>query len=177
MYQPYPSGGQMPEQPQRPAAPPPVLMAVKLMYVGAVLSALTAIYTASTAGSLKSAILKAHPLYTAAQVHNDEKSIVISAIVVGGLLTTGMWIWMARMNGAGHKWARIVASVLFVINTVDLLLAAAEASSVTTVGANTGIQVALVALIWLAGLGAIVLLWRGESSRYMAAASAKDAAA
>jgi hypothetical protein len=177
MYQPYPSGGQMPEQPQRPAAPPPVLMAVKLMYAGAVLSALTAIYTAATAGSLKAAILKAHPLYTAAQVHNDEKSIVISAVVVGGLLTTGLWIWMARMNGAGHKWARIVASVLFVINTVDLLLTAAEASSATALGANAGVQVALVVLVWLAGLGAIVLLWRGESSQYLAAASAKDPAA
>ena len=176
MYQPYPSGGQMPEQPRRPAAPPPVLMAVKLMYAGAVLSALGAIYTAATAGGLKTAILKGHPLYTTAQVHKAETSIVISAIV-GGLLAVGLWIWMARMNGAGRKWARIVASVLFVINTVDLLLAAAEASSVTAVGANTGIQVALVLLIWLAGLGAIVLLWRGESSQYMAAASAKDAAA
>ena len=177
MYQPYPSGGQMPEQPQRPAAPPPVLMSVKLMYAGAVLSALTAIYTAATAGSLKSAILKAHPLYTAAQVHNDEKSIVISAVVVGGLLTTGLWIWMARMTGAGHKWARIVASVLFVINTIDLLITVAQASAITTVYANAGIQVALVVLVWLAGLGAIVLLWRRESSQYMAAASAKDAAA
>jgi hypothetical protein len=165
MYQPYPSGG-----------PPPVLMAVKLMYAGAVLSALTAIYTAATAGSLKSAILKAHPLYTTAQVHKAETSIVITAVVIGGLLTTGLWIWMARMNGAGHKWARIVASVLFVINTADLLLTAAEASSVTAVEANAGIQIALGVLIWLAGLGAIVLLWRGESSQYMTAASAKDPA-
>lgn len=177
MYQPYPSGSQMPEQPSRPVAPQPVLMAAKLMYVGAVLSALAAVYTAATAGSLKSAILKAHPLYTTAQVHTAERSNVISAIVVGGLLTTGLWIWMARMNGAGHKWARIVASALFFINTANLLLAAAEASSATTAAANTGIQVALVVLVWLAGLGAIVLLWRRESSQYMAAASAKDAAA
>src|ERR1035437_9318899 len=106
MYQPYPSGGQMPEQPQRPAAPPPVLMAVKLMYAGAVLSALAAIYTAVTAGGLKTAILKGHPLYTAAQVHKAETSIVISAIV-GGLLAVGLWIQMARVDGAGPKWAGV----------------------------------------------------------------------
>ena len=176
MYQPYPSGGQMPDQPQRPAAPPPVLMAVKLMYAGAVLSALTAIYTAATAGSLKAAILKAHPLYSAAQVHKAETSIVITAVVIGGLLTVGLWIWMARMTGAGHKWARIVASVLFVFNTADLLLAAAEASSAKAVEANACIQIALGVLVWLAGLGAIALLWRRESSQYMTAASAKDPA-
>jgi hypothetical protein len=176
MYQPYPSGGQMPEQPQRPAAPPPVLMAVKLMYAGAVLSALAAIYTAVTAGGLKTAILKGHPLYTTAQVHKAETSIVISAIV-GGLLAVGLWIWMARMTGTGHKWARIVASVLFGINTVDVLITISQASAITAVEANAGVSIALGVLVWLAGLGAIVLLWRGESSQYMAAASAKDAAA
>ena len=124
MYQPYPSGGQMPDQPQRPAAPPPVLMAVKLMYAGAVLSALGAIYTAATAGGLKTAILKGHPLYTTAQVHKAETSIVITAVE-----------------------------------------------------ANAGVSIALGVLVWIAGLGAIILLWRGESSQYMAAASAKDAAA
>jgi hypothetical protein len=31
-------------------------------------------------------------------------------------------------------------------------------------------------LVWLAGFCAIVLLWRGESSQYMTAASAKDPA-
>jgi hypothetical protein len=176
MYQSYPSGAQMPEQPPRPAAPPPVLMAVKLMYVGAVLSAVAAIFTAATAGGLRTAILKGHPLYTTAQVHKAETSIVISAIV-GGLLAVGLWIWMARMNGAGHKWARIVASALFAINTVDLLITISQASAITAVEANAGVSIAVGALVWLAGLGAIVLLWRGESSQYMAAASGKNAAA
>jgi hypothetical protein len=176
MYQPYPSGSQMPEQPRRPIAPQPVLMATKLMYAGAALSALEAIYTAATASGLKAAILKGHPLYTTAQVHKAETSIVISAIV-GGLLAVGLWIWMARMNGAGRKWARIVASVLFGINTVDLLITISQASAISAVEANAGVSITLGVLVWLAGLGAIVLLWRGESSQYMAAASAKDAAA
>ena len=109
-------------------------------------------------------------------MHKAETSIVISAIV-GGLLAVGLWIWMARMNGAGHKWARIVASALFAINTVDLLITISQASAITTVEANAGVSIAVNALVWLAGLGAIVLLWRGESSQYMTAASGKNAAA
>jgi len=169
MYQPHPSGGQMPDQ------PPPVLMAVKLMYTGAVLSGIAAIYTAATAGSLRAAILKSHPLYSAAQVHKAETSIVISAIV-GGLLAVGLWIWMARMTGAGRKWARIVASVLFGINTVDVLITISQASAITAVEANASVSIAIGVLVWLAGLGAIVLLWRRESSQYITAASAKDPA-
>lgn len=176
MYQPYPSGSQMPEQPSRPVAPQPVLMAAKLMYAGAALSAVAAIYTAVTAGGLKAAILKSHPLYSAAQVHKAETSIVISAII-GGLLAVGLWIWMARMTGAGHKWARIVASVLFGINTVDVLITISQASAITAVEANASVSIALGVLVWLAGLGAIILLWRGESSQYMAAASGRDPAA
>jgi hypothetical protein len=176
MYQPYPSGSQMPEQPPRPVAPQPVLMAVKLMYVGAALSAIAAIYTGVTASGLKTAILKSHPLYSAAQVHKAETSIVVSAII-GGLLAVGLWIWMARMNGAGRKWARIVASVLFGINTVDLLITISQASAITAVEANASVSIAVGVLVWLAGLGAIVLLWRRESSQYMTAVSGLKAAA
>ena len=48
MYQPYPSGSQLPGQPARPVAPPPVQMAVKLMYVGAGLSAIGLVWTLVT---------------------------------------------------------------------------------------------------------------------------------
>jgi hypothetical protein len=165
MYQPYPSGSQMPE-PQRAAPPPPVLMAVKLMYVGAGLSAIGIVLTLVTIGSLKAAILKKHPLYTTSQVHSFQTAAVAS-VVVGGLIAVGLWILMARANGAGKSWARIVASVLFGINTLDLLA--------TAVQAHAAASLAFGALVWLAGLGAVVLLWRGESSQYFAAASGQGA--
>jgi hypothetical protein len=174
MYQPYPSGSQMPGQPQRPVAPAPVLMAVKLMYVGAGLSALVIVYALVTIGSLKSAILKAHPLYTTSQLNTAQTSAVVVA-AVGGLITIGLWIWMARANGAGHKWARIVATVLFAINTLDLLITTVHSKAVTVVEAHAGIQLTFGAVIWLAGLGAFILLWRGESSQYIAAASGQPA--
>lgn len=164
MYQPYPSGSQMPEQ--RPVAPAPVLMAVKLMYVGAALQAIGLALTAATIGSFKSAVLKQHPLYTTSQLHTAERAALIAGIF-SGLVAIGLWIWMARANGAGKKWARIVASVLFGINTLDLLSSAVQV--------HTGVELAFGGLVWLAGLGAIILLWRGESSQYIAAVSAPPA--
>ncbi len=167
MYQPYPSGAQMPE-PQRPDPPPPLLMAVRLMYVGAGLSAIGIVLALVTIGSLKTAILKRHPLYTTSQVHSLQTATVVS-VVVGGLIAIGLWILMARANGAGKSWARIVASVLFGINTLDLLA--------TAIQAHAPASLAFGALVWLAGLGAVILLWRGESSQYFAAESAKGAPA
>lgn len=167
MYQPYPSGAQMPE-PQRPDPPPPLLMAVRLMYVGAGLSAIGIVLALVTIGSLKTAILKRHPLYTTSQVHNLQTAAV-GSVVVGGLIAIGLWILMARANGAGKSWARIVASVLFAINTLDLLASAVQV--------HAPASLAFAGLVWLAGLGATILLWRQESSQYFAAVSGKGAPA
>lgn len=161
MYQPYPSGAQMPE-PQRPDPPPPLLMAVRLMYVGAGLSAIGIVLALVTIGSLKTAILKRHPLYTTSQVHSLQTATVVS-VIVGGLIAIGLWILMARANGGGKRWARIVASVLFAINTLDLLASAVQV--------HAAASLAFGGLVWLAGLGATILLWRRESSQYFAAVS------
>ena len=166
MYQPYPSGGQMPDQPQRPVAPAPVQMAVKLMYVGAGLSAIGIILTLAFISTLKSAIVKKYPHYTTSQVHSAETAAIVVAII-GGLIAIALWIWMARANGAGKKWARIVASVLFAISTLELIATVAQAHS--------PVSLAFGALVWLTGLGVIVLLWRRESSQYYAAASGSPA--
>jgi hypothetical protein len=157
MYQPYPTrGGQEPMR-DRPPAPPSVLNAVKLMYAGAVVSAIEIIISLTTIGSLKSAIEKAYPHDTAAYVHTLEVEGV-AGLVISGLLGVGLWILMARMNLAGRSWARIVATVLFAINTLELLS--------IFVRPNATLGVAFAVLLWLIGLGAIVFLWRGESSAY-----------
>jgi hypothetical protein len=165
MYQPYPSGSQMPEQP-RPAAPAAVLMAVRLMYVGAGLSVVQLIVGLLSIGSLKAAILRDHPGYTTAQL-NDAKASLLAAAVLFGVVAVGLWVWMARANGAGKGWARIVASVLFVLGTIDLVGTAGQAHAVASLAFGV--------LVWVAGVGAIILLWRGDSRRYFAAVSGKDA--
>jgi hypothetical protein len=159
MYQPYPSGGQVPE-PQRPEPPAPVLTAVKLMYAGAVVSAISLIATLLTIGSLKTAIHNRSPKLTQTQLHTAEVALVVVSVIIG-LVAVGLWIWMASANKAGKNWARITATVFFGINTVSVL------SAFSQPGTLLGRLISLV--IWLIGLGAVLMLWRKESSAYFTA--------
>ena len=165
MYQPYPSAGQAPE-PARPAPPPSVVMAVRLMYAGAVVSAVSLVVGLATVGSLRRALHKSDPTLTSAQLHNLQTVVVAGSVAVG-LISIGLWVWMALMNKAGKSWARIVATVLFGLDTLFLLLGVARA------GAAASSLVSI--LIWLIGLGTVILLWRRDSSEYIAAQSAPRA--
>ncbi|MEP7024906.1 MAG: hypothetical protein ABJB47_14135 [Actinomycetota bacterium] len=158
MYESYPSGAQMPD-PAPLVAPPPVQMAVRLMYIGAALSVAGLIITLVTVGSLKSVILKANPTFTDSQLHTAEVGAVI-VYVVSGLIAVGLWIWMALKNQAGKSWARITATVFFGLNTLFLLL--------SLVRPHAGLALVLGVLDWLVGLGATILLWRRESSQFFA---------
>ena len=159
MYQPYPSAGQAPE-PVRPDPPDSVLTAVKLMYAGAIVSGLSLVVGLITIGSLRSELRKAYPNVTASQLHTIEVATVVF-IVIFGLIGIGLWIWMAMANKRGGNWARITATVFFGLNTVSLLvgLARPEPLASRLVGL----------LIWLIGLGAVVMLWRSESTAFFKA--------
>jgi len=84
-----------------------------------------------------------------------------TALVVGSVLiwvvSIGLWVWMALMNKAGRSWARIVATVLFGLYTLYLLFFVIRA------GAGALVPV----LTWLIGLGALILLWRKDTSEYL----------
>lgn len=154
--QPYPTSGPEPV-PQRLPAPRPIQNAVKLMYVGAALSGLGLILSLVTLHSVRATIIKDFPNYTASQVHTAEVGFVVIA-VIQGLLAIGLWVWMARANGKGKSWARIVSSVLFAIDTLSFFLGLARA--------HTTVSLLFAGIVWLVGLGAIVLLWQRDSSAY-----------
>jgi hypothetical protein len=156
---------------QYPSAPPPpvqsggglprprsVQTAVRLMYVGAGLDAVGVILGLATIGSLKAAIIKhSSKQLTATQIHGLEVFSIVGTVIIG-LIAIGLWLWMAWANGRGRSWARILAAVLFGINTLDLLLSFTRAN---VIGA-----VILGVLVWLAGLGAIILLFSKESTPF-----------
>jgi hypothetical protein len=158
MVQPYPSAGQMPE-PVRPGPPPSVVRAVQLMYAGAVVSAISLIVGLATVSSLRSSLHKSDPSLTPTQLHNLQTVVVVGSVVIG-LVSIGLWVWLALANKAGKAWARVVATVLFGLDTIFLLLGLARA------GAAAGTLVSI--LTWLIGLGAVILLWRKDSSAYFA---------
>jgi hypothetical protein len=141
-------------------APRPVVLAVRLMYLGAALSAAGLISSLLLTRGLREAIIATSKVHlTPAQVSTREHAIIGSAIV-SGLVGIGLWLLMAWANGRGQSWARIVATVLCGINTLGLVF------SLTV--AHTAAGLLLSIAIWLAGVGAVILLWQRESSSYFA---------
>jgi hypothetical protein len=159
MYQPYPSGGDGPP-PARPEPPPSVQTAVKLMYAGAAVSAISLIISLTTIGTFRATLHRADPSLTASQLHAAEITAISIGVVVG-LIGIGLWVWMALANRAGMSWARIVASVLFGLDTVLIVISIAQPAEL--------LSRVISIVIWLIGLGAIVLLWRKDASQYYAA--------
>ncbi|HJY57247.1 MAG TPA: hypothetical protein VJ418_12750 [Streptosporangiaceae bacterium] len=164
MYQPYPSSGQ-PAGPLRPAAPAPVRTAVKLMYAGAAVSAVELIIglaliivdiTAAARGRFLGHSLAA------------QKPLILTVWIVFGLVVIALWLWMARVNGQGRNWARILSAVLFGLATLQLR------GDFTQPGSHAGFGVtvlyyggtALFVAAWLAGAAAVWLLWRPASSAF-----------
>jgi hypothetical protein len=162
-FQPYPSGGnEIPPQITGGPAPQSVLNAVKLMYAGAALSVIGLIATVVTAGSVRSRIVAHHPTIngkpaTAQQITSLVHLTVGLGIFVG-VVGVALWLWMARKTGQGRPWARILSSVLFVFSTLSLLNLRS--------GGDSAFAIVSTLLIWLVGLGAIILLWLPSSSPY-----------
>ena len=80
------------------------------------------------------------------------------------VVETGLWLLMAYANGLGRAWARMVATVLFGLDTLLLLYAFLR----TSISASQLFAV----VVWLVGLTAIVLLWRRESAEFFTTAAA-----
>ncbi len=150
----------------RPAPPRPVRIAVLLMYAGAAVTAIGLVLSVIAVATGQKALRASHPHATAAQLHATQ-NVLITIAIASGILEIAAWLLMARANRNGLKWARIVATVLFAFSTANL---ASHLHGTATIG-NTIYSV----LIWLAGLGAVVLLWLRESSAYFGGRSARPA--
>ena len=163
MYQPYPGGYQQPVS-QPPGPPPPVKNAVRLMYAGAGVSVIWFIALLTTIGSLKNAFRAADTNLTTSQI-NHIVGVVVGIEAVFVAIFVGLWLWMAWANRNGKNWARVVATVLFGLFSLLLLL--------SLVQPHATLSLLITVLTWLAGLGATILLWRRESSAYFQARPAQ----
>jgi hypothetical protein len=156
MYQPYPGDAQIPETP-RPPAPPSVRNAVNLMYAGAVASLVYAIIFIATLSATKSAIEQHSPQLPMSQVNGMQHALMTSAIV-DGLIGAALWIFIAQACKSGKSWARITGTVFFGINTVGVL-------GGLTIPLAAPVKI-FALVVWLVGLAAVTLLWRGRSSAF-----------
>lgn len=150
-----------PPQWQRPPAPPSIQNAVKCMWAGAALSVIGIIAEIASQHEIRTLIEKANPKLSAAKLTTDVHAATIAAVVVG-LIGVGLWLWMAKATGNGHRWARITGTVFFALDTLSLL-------SDLSGHSDPIFAEILAVLTWLAGLGAVFLLWQRESSLYFSA--------
>ena len=70
----------------------------------------------------------------------------------------GLWIWLAQRCKAGKNWARVTGTVLFGIDTLFQLISFTRSAALA--GRIPGL------IVWLVGLGAVILLWQRPSSDY-----------
>ena len=170
-YQPYPTGSgsnQMPAMAGRPPQPPALRNAVRLMWAGAALGLVSVIISLALSSKIKSAVTtaaikanatsraKGKAVLTTSQIHSLASATVVLLAVVG-IIGVLLWVWMAWANNKGSSWARIVATVLFGLDTISVLFEAGR----------TSITIILIAIGWLIGLVAVVMLWRKETTAYI----------
>ncbi len=144
------------------AAPPSSLLtAVRLMYVGAALSAVFLVLGLTQRDSLREQIADSQPELTADELDTAVTVGTAFAVVIG-LISIGLWIWMAVMNRKGRSWARIVATVLGGLNIVFTLIGLSQNTGIGTVVNLISIVLAA-AILWM--------LYRPDSSAYYSAMS------
>jgi len=164
MVQRYPSSGK-PVEPEQLPAPPPVMNAVKLMYAGAALWIITLIIVVTLiVGDKAGGHLRwdGHTLTAAQSGHL--KPLIIAVTVVSGLVVPAVWLWMARADGQGRSWARILSTVLFGLATLQLT--GIYKTPVSNVGFGEVLGLIVPVLSWLIGLAVVWLLWRPASSAF-----------
>jgi len=158
------SGLWMRLRPSVPGSPRTVRAAVRLMYAGAAVSTVNLIILLAVIADIKAYHAVLGYRLTAAQV-SQLTTVAITVAIVSGLVPIVLWLWMARANGRGRNWARILSTVLFGAATLDLTGAfRAPVIQVDFVPMNFGPT--LPVLTWLVGLAAVWLLWRPASSAF-----------
>ena len=152
---PGPAGRGSPAEPVQ-SIPGNVRSAARLMYAGAVLDAIGPLYYGfATSPSTAPQIW---------HVGNPNTSAYGAGFVLGGVfiaaVVAGVWLWMAWAVRRGRNWARIISAVLVGVGALRLLggLVSSPASIVTLSWA----------LSWLAGLGAIILVFQRSVGAFFA---------
>jgi hypothetical protein len=148
----------------RKPPPPSIQNAVRFIYAGAAIEALSVIFEiAAVRARIRSVLSTASaPPLTTSQL-NTYESVGVGFLIISGVIGASLWLWMARKNRAGRRWARILSTVGFAIYTLATVAAIAQ---------PVPVEDKIIPLAgWLVGFAAIVLLWQTESSDFFAARS------
>jgi Protein kinase domain len=138
--------------PSRIIPPPPIVNAVRRIYLGSLL----------TVGRVAVTCISASPEVRAALgVQGAVSGAAVAGTVTTGLAAAAVWLWMAGRIKRGWSKARVVGSCLFAMNTLAVL------------GGNAGGISNHVAFVfdlaeWGVGLLTLLSLWDRRSGTYFA---------
>jgi hypothetical protein len=150
--------------PDDPGLPATMRKAVRFMLAGAAVTAVFALFVVIVTIVDKNSIdVNGRPL------SSSELATDIVATIVTYAVYILLWVLMARFNRAGQKWARIVASVLFAISTFQLYQTIDSLHGGQIITAADIIYIIITLALWIAGVGAVAMLWRPDSSAYFQA--------
>jgi hypothetical protein len=136
-------------------SPRPVLNAVRLMCLGAVLELAVLVTVLVTLGSVRSAIVQE---FTADQWHTTVLTQIVP-VLASAPIVAGVWLWLAWANGRGYDWARPAFMALFGLLTIGLLIGLGDALYAPA-------DLIATTVLWLVGLAAIVLIFSKTASPY-----------
>ncbi len=147
--------------PDDPGLPASMRKAVRFMLAGAAVTGLFAIFEVITTIVDKNSIDINGKPPTSSQL-----AVGVLILLVSYAVYIMLWVLMARFNRAGQKWARIVSSVLFAISTWQLYETIDSLHGGQVITAADIIYIIFTLGAWAAGVGAIAMLWRTDSTAY-----------
>jgi hypothetical protein len=138
-------------------SPRPVLNAVRLMCLGAVLELVFMVTVLVTLGNVRSAIVQD---FTAAQWHTAMLTQIVP-VLASAPIVAGVWLWLAWANGRGYDGARFASVALVGLLTARLLIGLGEGAAVYAPA-----DLIATTVLWLAGLAATVLIFSKTAGPY-----------
>ncbi|MFW6600477.1 hypothetical protein ACQBAU_00225 [Propionibacteriaceae bacterium Y2011] len=144
------------------ARPRTTRIAVQLMILGAIVSVVQGVLVFANTDQLRRVAaeqFETQGLEPTPELVNSSVNAAMTVTLLTGLGYAVLWLWMAWANNKGHRWARIVATVFYVISVLIFIYALFTPAPVSA---------RVLATLSLAiGTAAIVLLYRQDSSDWI----------
>lgn len=165
--------------------PKTLTYAVYGMWLGGLLSIVSTVFflTMDTTEmkTLMVAEMEKQPTYDPSVFDAREMvDVIVPIIQIGGavfeLITLGLWIWMAVMNGKGRNWARVTGTVFGSLSLAGSLSTLGDLAGNAALGGaalpTSTVGNVLAVVDPLLVIAILVLLWLRPSSAYFSAVGA-----
>ena len=164
----------LPAGPDFGMARPPraVRNAVRLMCAGAVLTLAVVVTVLVTLGGVRSAAAYDIEATQWPAVLLTQAGFWLASAPIGA----GVWLWLAWANGRGYRWARPAFVAFFGVLTTAVFFGFGQGGGGEDALAYTWPDLIAAAMLWLAGLAAVVLIFSETASPYYQRRAATRAA-